>query len=108
MFIKVVSHGEIQTWTVEVSEYQRRKYFPKSYADMNDIFQEHSNYYVPVSAPCLMEDYDWSKIGEDFFCCVTILLIRKRFVDEYQSVLLNEASVFVMNNEGKTIDRLQA
>ena len=107
MFIKVVSHhGETQMWTVEASEYQRRKYFPESYEDLSDIFREHSNYYVPVLAPCLMEGYEWKK--GDAFCLVTMLLIRKRFVDEYQSVLLNEASVFVMNNEGKTIDRFQA
>lgn len=109
MYIKALSlvenyPHERKRWTTESIQHTSVKIFAKSYDEVQErIFHEFSSeYYTPLPMPAFEEGYNWGD-GVIFYW-----ISYEKPTGDWENVLLSECSVFIMNNEGKTIDTMRA
>ncbi|KKN39939.1 hypothetical protein LCGC14_0738450 [marine sediment metagenome] len=107
-FIKALSHVEDapaarKRWLTEAEEQTSQKFFPQNYEELQVQLQALGEYRTPLPVPCMFEDYDWDNAEYTVFVVLTI----QKPSGEWLHFIFSEARIFMMNNDGKTIDTIR-
>ena len=94
---------ERRRWGIEGTEYTSQRFFPTNNKELQEFLQEISEYQVPLPTPSLEEDFDWEDVKNIFVLLINI----KQENGEWTRSIFSNATVFVMNNAGDTIDTIR-
>ena len=108
LYFKAVSHVddvplERKRWGIEGTEYTAQRVFPRTYKELQKFQQEISEYQVPLPTPSLYEGFDWAGVKNVFVLLINV----RRENGEWVHSIFSNATVFVMNNAGDTIDTIR-
>ena len=109
MNINLVHIPHTLRYGIECDSYRVQKYFPQTYKALQEQLTKITrSYYTPFPMPALEEDFKW-KDGE--YTGVMFLTAFKMMEDgamvKMETLVLQETNVFIMNQSGATIDKLQ-
>ena len=87
----------------------REKVFASSYQDVQDLLTRIGNYYTPFVSKVFSEEW-WKEKGEHAGSDFLILHFRKEVVGggviaPRSAIVVTNAVVYYMNNQGDTIDK---
>ena len=103
MYIKCVNESPGGgVYVTECDSYRRQRIAVTSHEDLHELLRGNlgGRYYTPFGIPVLEIPLD-----QPFGDQVNLVTVGLERGDEFEWLLLWGATVFVMNSEGKTIDR---
>jgi hypothetical protein len=109
MNINVLAKHGTARYEIQCDSYRAEKHFPRTYKAMMDwVYSRAQRYHVPLPVAAFEEDYDWGG-SEDYTGVMLVsFFVRGDFgMELLESVVLQDANVYVMNETGATTNRLQ-
>lgn len=109
MNINMVYVAKAARYGIECDAYRVVKRFPKTYKELQEYLHDYvHSYYTPFPMPALEEGYDWGDPDDYTGIMVLSTYIKgDHGMQLLEHIVLQGSNVYIMNNNGKTVDTIK-
>ena len=103
MYIKAMYHGTADRYGIDAGAYKVQKKWFHSLEDVQEWLKINiHSYYTPFRMELLEEGFDWEDANSRSGGAIMLLTVWRNELTV--NLLFSNTSVYIMNDEGKTID----